>query len=101
MNCRNCCTYDQKNAYRRNGVQEYIIWQIYENKLDWFELSEGEYRQLEPDKEGVVRSRVFPGLWLAITALLEGKMTQVLAVSQQRLNSPEYTELAQQLALSG
>jgi len=24
---------DKKNAYRRNGVQEYIVWQIFENKL--------------------------------------------------------------------
>lgn len=90
--------YDKKNAYRRNGVQEYIVWQIYENKLDWFELSEGEYRPLEPDNEGVVRSHIFPGLWLAATALLEGKMTQVLAVLQQGLNSPEHTEFVQQLA---
>ena len=26
--------YDKKNAYRRNQVQEYIVWQIFENKLD-------------------------------------------------------------------
>nr|WP_210404558.1 hypothetical protein [Chroococcidiopsis sp. TS-821] len=70
----------------------YIVWQIYENKLDWFELSEGEYRQLEPDSEGIARSRVFPGLWLAVSALLEGKMPQVLAVSQQGLHSPEHAE---------
>ncbi|WP_254566282.1 Uma2 family endonuclease [Oscillatoria sp. HE19RPO] len=27
---------DKLNAYQRNGVQEYIVWQIYKNKLDWF-----------------------------------------------------------------
>lgn len=90
--------HDKKNAYRRNGVPEYIVWQIYENKLEWFELSEGEYRQLEPDSEGVVRSHIFPGLWLAVAALLEGKMTQVLAVLQQGLNSPEHAEFVQHLA---
>lgn len=26
--------YDKKNAYRRNQVQEYVVWQIFENKLD-------------------------------------------------------------------
>lgn len=30
--------YDKKKAYRRNGVKEYIVWQILENKLDWFSL---------------------------------------------------------------
>lgn len=29
---------DKLNAYRCNGVQEYIVWQIYENNLDWFSL---------------------------------------------------------------
>lgn len=27
---------DKLNAYRRNGVQEYIVWQTYENRVDWF-----------------------------------------------------------------
>jgi Uma2 family endonuclease len=25
---------DKLNAYRRNGVKEYIVWQMYENRLD-------------------------------------------------------------------
>lgn len=32
---------DKLNAYCRNGVQEYIVWQTYENRLDWFYLKEG------------------------------------------------------------
>jgi Uma2 family endonuclease len=35
--------YDKKRAYRRNGVQEYIVWQILENKVDWFSLQNEEY----------------------------------------------------------
>ncbi len=49
-------------AYRRNGVGEYIVWQVFENRLDWFQLVEGEYRSLVPDQDGIIRSRVFPGL---------------------------------------
>ncbi|PIG92831.1 hypothetical protein [Gloeocapsopsis sp. IPPAS B-1203] len=44
-----------------------------------------------------VRSHVFPGLWLAVSGLLEGKMAQVLAVLQQGLNSPEHAEFVQKL----
>jgi Uma2 family endonuclease len=26
----------KKNAYRRNDVQEYLVWQTFENRLSWF-----------------------------------------------------------------
>jgi Uma2 family endonuclease len=90
--------HDKKRAYRRNGVQEYIVWQILENKLDWFSLQNGEYVPLEPDADGIIKSQVFPGLWLAVTALLAGEMTKVLAVLQQGLNSKEHAEFVQQLS---
>lgn len=90
--------YDKKKAYRRNGVQEYIVWQIFENKLDWFQLSEGEYLPLEPDAAGVLRSPLFPGLWLAVPSLLEGNMAQVLTVLQEGLNSPEHAEYVKRLS---
>jgi Uma2 family endonuclease len=71
--------YDKKQVYRRNGVQEYVVWQIYENKLDWFSLTEGEYVLLQPDDNGVIKSLVFPGLWLAVPLLLAGEMVKAIA----------------------
>ena len=90
--------YDKKKAYRRNGVKEYIIWQSLENKLDWFSLQNGEYVSLEPGADGVIKSRVFPGLWLDVQALRTGEMTQVLAVLQNGLNSQEHQVFVQQLS---
>ncbi len=87
--------YDKKRAYRRNGVREYLVWRVYDRQLDWFSLEAGEYNLLEPDAEGVVRSQVFPGLWLATSQLLSGKMNEVLAVLQQGLNSDAKLELSQ------
>ena len=51
--------------------------------LGWFALDEGDYVRLEPDGAGVIRSRIFPGLCLAIRALIEGDMPTVLAVQQR------------------
>lgn len=79
--------HDKKKAYRRNGVQEYIVWQILENKLNWFSLQNSEYVSLEPDANNIIKSRVFPGLWLDLPALRAAEMTKVLAVVQQGLNS--------------
>jgi Uma2 family endonuclease len=88
---------DKLNAYRRNGVQEYIVWQIYENRLNWFSLQEGRYVTLEPDGVGVIRSQIFPGLWLAVNALREGGLAEVLAVLQQGLQTAEHQAFVEHL----
>lgn len=67
------------NVYRRNGVREYVVWQILEERIDWFELSEGTYVPIAPDGDGIVESRVFPGLRLNVTAMLRGDLATVLA----------------------
>jgi Uma2 family endonuclease len=90
-------TGSKKQAYRRNGVLEYVIWQSYENQLEWFVLSDGEYRLLSPARDGIIRSRVFPGLWLAVEALLNNQMEQVLDVVQEGLNSAEHAAFVEQL----
>ncbi|WP_414530385.1 Uma2 family endonuclease [Nodularia chucula] len=90
--------YDKKRVYRRNGVKEYLVWQIFDNKLDWFFLENGEYISLDTDANGIIKSRVYPGLWLDISALLAGEMTQVLASLQHGLNSQEHQDFLQRLS---
>lgn len=85
------------NAYRRNGVQEYLVWQTYENQIAWFCLQEGEYIRLQPDATGMIRSRVFPGLWLAVDALLRGDLATVLAELQIGLETSEHREFVDRL----
>lgn len=90
--------YDKKTVYRRNGVREYIVWQVLDRKLDWFVIREGRYDSLEADELGIIRSEVFPGLWLAVSALLDGDMARVLAVVQEGLNSSQHLTFVQQLS---
>ncbi len=87
----------KKQAYRRNGVKEYIVWQVLDQMLCWFYLEEGEYLDLPVDTDGILRSRIFPGLWLAITELLDGNMQRVLAVLQTGLQSVEHATFVQTL----
>lgn len=91
--------HDKKRAYRRNGVQEYLVWRTLEHQIDWFRLQADEYVTQQPDENGIIRSRVFPGLWLAVSALLSGEMTTVLSVLQEGLNSTEHQEFVQQLGV--
>lgn len=87
--------YEKKQAYRRNGVKEYVVWQIYENTLDWFALKAGEYVRLQPDDAGVIKSQTFPGLWLAVSDLLAGNMTHVLAGLQNGIDSEAHRNYLQ------
>ncbi len=87
----------KKQVYRRNGVLEYVIWQSYDNQIEWFYLADGDYRLLSPDTDEIIRSQVFPGLWLAVEPLLNNQMARVLEVLQLGLNSPEHGEFVKQL----
>ncbi len=90
--------YDKKRAYRRNGVKEYLVWRVYDQEFDWFYLEQGEYIKLSADDRGVIRSVTFPGLWLSVSALLSGKMEEVLAMLQQGLNSEAHQDFIQYIA---
>ncbi|NET56602.1 MAG: Uma2 family endonuclease [Symploca sp. SIO2E6] len=79
--------HDKLKVYRRNQVQEYIIWRVEEQELDWFRLVEGKYIQLVANEEGIISSEIFPGLWLDKQALLAGDLARVLAVLQQGLSN--------------
>ena len=89
---------EKLKAYRRNGVQEYIVWQMYENKVDWFILQEGRYVSLIADERGIIRSVVFPGLWLSVNGLLSGNRAEILEVLQEGLGKVEHQDFVERLS---
>jgi len=88
------------NVYRRNEVQEYLVWRVYDQEFDWSRLDKGVYVQLESNIDGITCSQVFPGLWLDKQALLSGDLTKVISVLQQGLSSLEHQNFVNQLASS-
>lgn len=87
---------DKKRAYRRNGLEEYIVWQVSDSQFDWFVLEGGDYTSLTPNNN-IIQSRIFPGLWLEVSALLAGDMAEVLKTLQTGLASPEHQNFQQKL----
>ena len=85
------------HVYRRNGVREYLVWRVFDKQFDWFVLRGGEFQPLPADGDGIVRSTIFPGLWLVSTALVSGDMRRVLEIAQQGLASPEHADFVQKL----
>lgn len=84
--------HDKLRVYRRNGIQEYIVWRTYSQQIDWFYLESGEYRSLTANASGILCSQQFPGLWLASEAFVSGDLTEVLRVLQAGIASPEHQE---------
>lgn len=90
--------HEKLEAYRRNHVQEYIVWRTWDRAIDWFKLQDGKYVLQAPDGQGVIKSSVFPGLWLDVAAMLAADRVRVLNVAQQGLASPEHQAFIERLA---
>ena len=79
--------HQKKGAYRRNGVREYLVWITGEERIVWWELHDGEYREISAEADGVLKSRVFPGLWLDAAALLRGDLKKFRSVARAGVKS--------------
>jgi len=89
------------HVYRRNGVQEYLVWRVLDRQIDWFVLRGGRYERLEADDRGVVRSESFPGLWLDTAALLRGDLAGTLQTLDEGLSTAEHAAFVTRLAAAG
>ena len=69
----------KKEAYRRNGVREYVVWRVIDEAIDWFRLQDGEYVLIVPDADGIIESEQFPGLRVHVQSMLDGDLAAVLA----------------------
>ncbi len=89
--------HDKKNAFRRNGVQEYVVWRVDDAQVDWFVRRDGRYEVLAPSLSGVLRSKCFPGLWLDVAALLERDIARVHAKVSEGVDTPEHADFRSSL----
>jgi len=90
--------HDKLRVYRRNGVQEYLVLVAYEREMRWFNWQMGEDRVIMPDGDGILRSQLFPGLWLDPPRLWQIDVAGLLALLQQGLATPEHRALVETLA---
>jgi hypothetical protein len=89
---------DKLNAYRRNGVREYIVLRVRDHVLDWFELQGSDYVRREPDEAGLIKSNVFPGLWLDVRAVMNRDAANMLAAVEAGCQTDEHKAFADRLA---
>lgn len=83
--------------YEHAGVNEYVVVVLSEARLRWFARNDqGKLAEIASDDNGVLRSRVFPGLWLDAKALFFGS-AELLATLQSGLATPEHAAFVEAL----
>lgn len=89
--------HDKLEMYEQKGVQEYVVWRVVDEQIDWFGLKDGKYKKFTADKQGIIESEVFPGLRLNVKAMLKDDLQRVSADLQKGLKSKKYQEFVEQL----
>lgn len=90
-------TAPKRRDYEQAGVLEYLVVLTRQREVRRFVLHEGQFREMPADTDGVIRSKVFPGLWLHTSGLLQLDGLQVIEMLRQGMTTPEYTSFRQQL----
>lgn len=90
--------HSKKQDYLKAGVREYLVVLARERRLVWFANREGHFEEIPPGDDGLLRSEVFPGLWLDPAALLRLDSAAVRAALDQGLATAEHAEFVQRLA---
>jgi Uma2 family endonuclease len=85
----------KREDYQRAGVLEYLVLCVEEQELHWFHFKS--QRRITADKQGVFRSRVFPGLWIDGPALLARRSARIAEVVQEGLASSEHAAFVKKL----
>jgi Uma2 family endonuclease len=86
----------KKEMYAQNRVREYMVWRVENEEIDWFLLKAGKYQRMKL-KDGLYKSKVFPGLWLDPQAMVASDLTKVLKALQQGIASPEHQRFVEKL----
>ncbi len=88
----------KRDDYERAGVQEYLVVARHPDDVHWFVRRGKKLVKMRRDRDGLYRSKIFPGLWLDPAALSRRDLAGLLAVLERGLASPEHAEFVAKLA---
>ena len=88
--------YAKREDYTHNGVREYLVMSIGDQRLYWFDLAAA--REIPVGPDGIIRVHSFPGFWIDVQALFQPDGKRLMATFQQGIDSPEHAEFVQRLS---
>jgi Putative restriction endonuclease len=85
----------KREDYQKAGVVEYLVLCIEDREVHWFDFQKRS--RIRRGRDGVARSRVFPGLWIDVQALLDRNAPRLIEVVQQGIASPAHAAFVRKL----
>jgi Uma2 family endonuclease len=89
--------HEKLRAYQRNGVREYVVWRTRDRTIDWFVLRGSKFQPLATEKEGLIKSKILPGLWLDARALITADAERLYQGTHEGLASAEHKRFVDKL----
>jgi hypothetical protein len=83
--------------YQRAGVREYITIELFGQRIVWRMIENAVYVPQELSPDGILRSQVFPGLWLDVTAYWNDDGGKMLAILSAGLSSEDHQRFVERL----
>ena len=83
--------------YQRAGVREYVTIQLFGKRIVWRVLQNAVYLAQSVPADGVLRSHVFPGLWLDVAAFWQEDGTKMLAALNAGLSTADHQRFVEAL----
>jgi Uma2 family endonuclease len=84
--------------YQRAGVREYVTIELFGQRIVWRVLENGVYISQKAPADGVLRSQVFPGLWLDVKAFWDDNGTKMLTTLNAGLSLEDHQRFVEALA---
>jgi Uma2 family endonuclease len=84
--------------YEEYGVREYLVVVMRQRVVHWFIRRKDRFTPMKPDADGVLKSKVFAGLWLDTAGVFDETAARLLATLRKGLTSPEHTKFVAKLA---
>ena len=70
---------DRKKMFADAGVLEFLIVNASSDKVEWNRLNDGDFVEVLPDSDGLIKSTSLPGLWMAIDAIKKRDNWKIIA----------------------
>jgi Uma2 family endonuclease len=84
--------------YERACVREYVTIELLRKRIVWRILEDGTYKPQARPEDGVLRSRIFPGLWLDVAAFWADDGAKMMAALKAGLETEEHRRFVASLA---
>lgn len=83
--------------YQRAGVSEYVTLELFKKRIVWRVLKDTVYLAQSAPADGILRSHVFPGLWLDVAAFWQDDGTKMSAALNAGLSTADHQRFVEAL----